>query len=63
MGGPPEDPVVQALTTLSDVAASSADDLIGLNEDLAVLRNHRVRGESSGTASFPKATPRIRSRP
>ena len=41
-----EDPVVQALTTLSDVAASSADDLIGLNEDLAVLRNHRVRGRS-----------------
>jgi hypothetical protein len=41
-----EDPVVDALTTLSDVAASSADDLMGLNEDLAVLRNHRVRGRS-----------------
>jgi hypothetical protein len=41
-----KDPVVDALTTLSDVAASSADDLITLNEDLTALRNHRVRGRS-----------------
>jgi hypothetical protein len=39
-----EDPVVVALTTLSEVAASSADDLISLNEDLAALNNHRARG-------------------
>jgi len=45
-GETPEDPVVDALTALSDVAASSADDLLGLNEDLAVLRSHRVRGRS-----------------
>ena len=45
-GETPEDPVVDALTALSDVAASSADDLLGLNEDLAVLRDHRVRGRS-----------------
>jgi hypothetical protein len=41
-----EDPVVAALAALSDVAASSANDLISLNEDLAALRNHRVRGRS-----------------
>ncbi len=41
-----EDPVVAALTALSDVAASSADDLISLNENLAALRNHRDRGRS-----------------
>jgi hypothetical protein len=41
-----EDPVVAALAVLSDVAASSADDLISLNEGLAALRNHRVRGRS-----------------
>jgi hypothetical protein len=41
-----EDPVVVALAALSDVAASSADDLISLNENLAALRNHRVRGTS-----------------
>jgi hypothetical protein len=41
-----QDPVVAALTALSDVAASSADDLISLNENLAALRNHRIRGRS-----------------
>jgi hypothetical protein len=41
-----EDPVVMALAVLSDVAASSAGDLISLNENLAALRNHRVRGRS-----------------
>jgi hypothetical protein len=41
-----EDPVVAALAVLSDVVASSADDLISLNEKLAALRNHRVRGRS-----------------
>jgi hypothetical protein len=41
-----EDPVVVALAALSDVAASSADDLMSLNENLAALRNHRVRGRS-----------------
>jgi hypothetical protein len=40
------DPVVVALAALSDVAASSADDLISLKENLAALRNHRVRGKS-----------------
>jgi hypothetical protein len=40
------DPVVAALVALSDVAVSSADDLISLNEDLVALRNHRVRGRS-----------------
>jgi hypothetical protein len=41
-----DDPAVIALTTLSDMAASSADDLLGLNEDLAAIRNHRIRGWS-----------------
>jgi hypothetical protein len=41
-----DDPAVIALTTLSDIAASSAEDLIGLNEDLAAIRNHRIRGWS-----------------
>jgi hypothetical protein len=41
-----EDPVVIALTALSNIAASSADHLIGLNEDLAVIREHRIRGWS-----------------
>lgn len=40
------DPVVIALSMLSDVAALSADDLIGLNEDLAAIHNHRKRGWS-----------------
>jgi hypothetical protein len=41
-----DDPVVAALVALCDVAVSSADDLISLNEDLVALRNHRVRGRS-----------------
>ena len=41
-----EDPVVAALTALSEVATSSGDDLISLNENLAALRNHHVRGLS-----------------
>jgi hypothetical protein len=41
-----EDPVVIALTTLSNIAASSADDLVGLNEDLTAIRDHRIRGWS-----------------
>jgi len=41
-----EDPVVAALTNLSEVAASSADDLLGLNEDIAMLHNRRRRGWS-----------------
>jgi hypothetical protein len=41
-----EDLVVAALAALSDVAASTADDLISLNENLAALRNDRVRGRS-----------------
>jgi predicted XRE-type DNA-binding protein len=45
-GGTREDPVVTALTTLSDVAASSADDLIGLNEHLDAIRSRRIRGWS-----------------
>jgi hypothetical protein len=45
-GGTGEDPVVMALTTLSDVATSSAEDLMGLNEHLDTIRNHRVRGWS-----------------
>jgi hypothetical protein len=35
-----------ALMKLSDVAASSANELISLNEDLAELRDHRERGWS-----------------
>jgi hypothetical protein len=45
-GGAREDPVVTALTTLSDVAVASADDLMGLNEHLDTIRNHRIRGWS-----------------
>jgi hypothetical protein len=41
-----EDPVVTALTTLSDVATSSADDLLGLNEHLDEIRSRRIRGWS-----------------
>jgi len=45
-GETPEDPVVAALTKLSDVATSSADDLMGLNEHLDEIRSRRVRGWS-----------------
>jgi hypothetical protein len=41
-----EDPVVAALSTLSDVATHSADDLMGLNDHLETIRSHRVRGWS-----------------
>jgi hypothetical protein len=41
-----QDPVVTALAALSEVAVSSADDLVSLNENLVALRNHRVRGRS-----------------
>lgn len=40
------DPVVTALTTLSDVAASSASGLLGLNEDLTTIRQQRLSGWS-----------------
>jgi hypothetical protein len=41
-----EDPVVTALSALSDVATSSADDLMGLNEHLDEIRSRRIRGWS-----------------
>jgi hypothetical protein len=41
-----QDPVLVALTSLSDVAASSATDLADLNQDLAQIREHRIRGWS-----------------
>jgi hypothetical protein len=42
--GTREDPVVVALTALSEVATSSADDLIGLNEHIHTIRTHRLGG-------------------
>jgi predicted XRE-type DNA-binding protein len=42
----PDDPVVAALTNLSEVATSSADNLMGLNEDIATLHSRRRRGWS-----------------
>jgi hypothetical protein len=45
-GDSPEDPVVAALTNLSEVATSSADNLMGLNEDIATLHSRRRRGWS-----------------
>jgi hypothetical protein len=41
-----EDPVLEALTNLSDVALSSADDLTALNEDLQRVRQRRLQGSS-----------------
>jgi hypothetical protein len=38
------DPVLEALTNLSEVATSSASDLAELNEDLAILRRNRLQG-------------------
>jgi hypothetical protein len=38
------DPVLEALTTLSEVATASASDLADLNEDLAILRRNRLQG-------------------
>jgi hypothetical protein len=38
------DPVLEALTNLSAVATSSANDLADLNEDLAILRRNRLQG-------------------
>jgi hypothetical protein len=40
------DPVVTALTTLSHVATSSANELLGLNQDLTQIRDHRLEGWS-----------------
>ena len=41
-----EDPVVAALATLSDVATTSADDLLELNVHLDEIRSRRIRGWS-----------------
>jgi hypothetical protein len=41
-----EDPVLEALGRLSDVATSSVDQLAELNEDLARLRRSRLQGSS-----------------
>ena len=41
-----QDPVLQALVTLSDAATSGANHLTVLNEDLAAVRAHRMRGWS-----------------
>jgi hypothetical protein len=41
-----QDPVLEALTNLSEVATSSANDLADLKEDLAVLRHNRLQGWS-----------------
>jgi hypothetical protein len=40
------DPVVTALSTLSDVATSSASELLGLNDDLTAIREQRLSGWS-----------------
>jgi predicted XRE-type DNA-binding protein len=39
-----QDPVLEALSVLSEVAISSASDLADLNEDLAGLRQSRLQG-------------------
>jgi hypothetical protein len=39
-----QDPVLDALESLSDVATSSAKDLISLDQDLADMQNQRRRG-------------------
>lgn len=41
-----QDRVLAALASLSDVAASSANELIALSEDLAHIRRHRDSGWS-----------------
>ncbi len=41
-----EDPVLEALASLSDVATSSAEDLVTLNEDLLRVRQRRLQGSS-----------------
>jgi hypothetical protein len=44
--GVEQDLVLEALTNLSDVATSTADDLAELNEDLARMRRRRQQGSS-----------------
>ncbi len=41
-----DDPVLDALTGLSEAAASGADDLTELNGDLAKIRQSRLEGSS-----------------
>jgi predicted XRE-type DNA-binding protein len=41
-----EDPVLDALTMLSNVAASSTDDLASLNDELADMQQDRKNGRS-----------------
>jgi hypothetical protein len=41
-----EDPVLEALTSLSEIATSSAGDLTALNEDLQRVRQRRLQGSS-----------------
>jgi hypothetical protein len=41
-----QDPVLEALSNLSEVALSSASDLADLNKDLASLRHNRMQGWS-----------------
>ena len=44
--GREQDPVLEALASLSDAAASGANHLTVLNEDLLAVRAHRMRGWS-----------------
>ena len=41
-----QDQVLEALASLSDIATSSANELIALSEDLADIRRHRISGWS-----------------
>jgi hypothetical protein len=41
-----QDRVLEALASLSDIATSSANELIALSEDLANIRQHRISGWS-----------------
>jgi hypothetical protein len=52
-----QDLVLEALTNLSDVATSTADDLAELNEDLARIRRRRQQGSSWGHIISDTDTP------
>jgi hypothetical protein len=41
-----QDPVLEAIANLSDVAATTADDLVALNDNLDRIRQRRQQGSS-----------------
>jgi hypothetical protein len=54
-----QDPVLEALTSLSEIATASAGDLTALNEDLQRVRLRRLQGSSWRHIMAESDSPRL----